>query len=116
MKHRQGQTGFQSGEQQFWCSMDPAVSTIEPDTAVTLGIRPRAFELAPQEGPDTLSAVTDIIEPMGAETLVHLLEEGNDLRVVLRRGTAPAVGERVHLRFKPGQVLLFGPKGELVCQ
>lgn len=105
---------FQMGEQQIWLPLNPAEARLEPGTKLTLGIRPRAFELASEPGPDTLSAVTDIIEPMGAETLVHLLEEGNDLRVVLRRGQAPAVGERVHLRCGPGQILLFNTQGELV--
>ena len=37
---------------------------------MTLGIRPRAFDLASEPEADTITADADLIEPMGAETLV----------------------------------------------
>ena len=111
LEQRGGKIGFQMGGQQVWHAMPHAVAV---GAKMTLGIRPRAFELASEEGRDTLSAVTDIIEPMGAETLVHLLDGEHDLRVVLRRGQAPEVGERVHVRCKPEQVLLFDSDGRLL--
>ena len=113
LEQREGKACFQMGEQRVWHDFDLAAG-LKIGAKATLGIRPRAFELASEEGPGTLSAVTDIIEPMGAETLVHLLDGEHDLRVVLRRGQAPEVGERVHVRCKPEQVLLFDTAGRLL--
>ena len=81
---------------------------------VTLGIRPRAFELAAEPSSDTLSATADIIEPMGAETLIHMLTNDADVRVVLRRGIRINVGEQVHLRCKPNQAHVFDDNERLL--
>ena len=83
-------------------------SGLEPGTRITVGIRPRAFELASEAGPDTLSGRVDIIEPMGAETLLHLLVGRRDLRVVVDRRMRPAVDQEIHLRCRTGQLHLFG--------
>jgi ABC-type sugar transport system ATPase subunit len=81
---------------------------------VTLGIRPRAFDLLSEAGPGTLTAEADLIEPMGAENLVHGVEAGRDIRVVLPRGRRVASGARLHLRPKPGQLHLFDGEGRRV--
>ncbi len=80
-------------------------------TPITLGIRPRAFDLAAAAEPGTLSAAADIIEPMGAETLVHAVERGRDIRVVVNRRLRVDPGDRLHLRPKLGGVHLFGEDG-----
>ena len=51
---------------------------------------------------------------MGAETLVHGVEGGRDIRVVVPRGCASRQGARLHLRPKPGQVHLFDESGRRV--
>ena len=51
---------------------------------------------------------------MGAETLVHAVERGRDLRVVVNRRQRIGQGERLHLRAKPGQVHVFGEDGRRV--
>ncbi|MEO1102660.1 MAG: ABC transporter ATP-binding protein, partial [Pseudomonadota bacterium] len=38
---------------------------------VTLGIRPRALTPVSEAGPRAISAIAELIEPMGAETLIH---------------------------------------------
>jgi ABC-type sugar transport system ATPase subunit len=111
-----GRARFRVREQTVWLDVNPAVAGVEPDSDITIGIRPRAYELASEAGTDTFSAVADIIEPMGAETLIHMLEDEQDVRVVLRRGERVEVGERVHLRCKPGQAHVFGKRGELLHQ
>ena len=78
---------------------------------VTLGIRPRACEFAAEPGEDTISGRVDLVEPMGAETLVHLLHGEQDLRVVVDRAARVAVGEQAHLRFEPGAVHVFDEGG-----
>jgi ABC-type sugar transport system ATPase subunit len=92
-----------------------SVSSLRPGGKVTLGIRPRAFELAAEAGPDTLAAEADLIEPMGAETLIHMVEGGRDIRVVVDRARRVGSGTRLHLRPKPGQVHLFDDSGRRVA-
>ena len=109
-----GQGHFQIGTQRVWLEVQKAVMNVPRNSQVTIGIRPRSFEIATEGGSDTLSAVVDIVEPMGAEILVHMLEEERDVRVVVPRGHAIGVGERLHLRCKPGQAHVFDTAGDLV--
>ena len=78
---------------------------------LTIGIRPRAFEPVNDAGPDAISGTIDVIEPMGAETLLHLNIGPHDLRVVLPRGGGFRPGGRLHVRPLEGQVLVFGTNG-----
>ena len=98
---------FRTGQQEITLGVDPAVAAMAQDSAVTLGIRPRGFDLASEAGPDTIAATTDLIEPMGAETLAHLLDDGRDLRVVYDRRVRLNEGETVHLKFRAGQTHVF---------
>jgi multiple sugar transport system ATP-binding protein len=64
---------------------------------------------------DTLTAVAELIEPMGAETLVHARgAAGQDIRVVLPRDRRVAVGETLHLRCDPRQTHVFAASGKAV--
>jgi ABC-type sugar transport system ATPase subunit len=94
--------------------VNAGVARIAPDSKVTLGIRPRSFELIDPASTNALHARVDIIEPMGAEVLGHLLEGGVDLRCVVPRTVPLAVGDQVSLRCKPGQLHVFNAKGVLV--
>jgi ABC-type sugar transport system ATPase subunit len=85
-----------------------ASAALRPGSDLTIGIRPRAFEPAAGPGPDTLAARVDIIEPMGAETLLHLLAGQRELRAVVGRRFRPEVGSTLHLRCRPNQIHLFG--------
>lgn len=78
---------------------------------ITLGVRPRACEFVSEPDDAAISGRVDLVEPMGAETLVHLLHGDQDLRVVVDRTIRLAVGERAHLRFEPGSVHLFDEAG-----
>jgi multiple sugar transport system ATP-binding protein len=88
-------------------AVDRAVEHLPRECNVTLGIRPRSLELVPQAQADALSAQVDLIEPMGAETLLHLVDGALEFRIVVGRRTVARVGERVNLRFRPGQVHVF---------
>ncbi len=78
-----------------------------PGAKMTLGIRPRSVDIVPEGTPDALAAKVDLVEPMGAETLLHLVHGEIDLRVVVDRRAAPAIGSPVRLRFRPGHTHLF---------
>lgn len=90
------------------------MADLPPESQVTLGIRPRAYDIAPQSGPETYSAVVDLIEPMGAETLVHLTEGGHPVRLVVTREQRVNIGNRLHLQCRSGQAHVFDTTGELV--
>ncbi|MDJ0981955.1 MAG: ABC transporter ATP-binding protein [Kiloniellales bacterium] len=82
----------------------------------TLGLRPRGLGLLSEPAADSLSADVELIEPMGAETLLHLSTEGQDVRVVLDRSQAPRLGERVHVRCSASKLHLFDASGRRVPQ
>jgi ABC-type sugar transport system ATPase subunit len=88
---------------------------LAPGAKVTLGIRPRAFELASEPDGETLGAEADLIEPMGAETLVHGTDAGRNIRVVVPRAARVRAGQRLHLRPKPGGLHVFDDSGRRVA-
>ena len=94
--------------------VDPAAARLKPSRA-TVGIRPRALTPVSAEEPDTLAASAELIEPMGAETLVHARgAHGHELRVVVPREQRIKVGEALHLRCDPRQTHLFDEAGKAV--
>lgn len=95
-------------------SVDPAVASLPLGSDVTIGIRPRAFVLESAASEQGLSAVIDLIEPMGAETLVHAKAGPADIRVVVERSQKVTLGEHLHILSKPNQTLVFGPDERLV--
>jgi multiple sugar transport system ATP-binding protein len=102
------------GGQRVALRVDTAVRALAAGTKVTLGIRPRNLDVVREPVDDGLSSVVDIVEPMGAETLAHLSDGRHDIRVVTDWRTPLAEGEKLHVRFQPGQVHVFDPQGEAV--
>ena len=94
--------------------VDGGVANLAKGSKVTLGIRPRSFEFVNADTLDALHALVDITEPMGAETLVHLVEQGADLRCVVQSKGAPVTGTRVAVRCKAGQLHVFDESGNHV--
>jgi ABC-type sugar transport system ATPase subunit len=85
------------------------------DPSVTVGIRPRAFSPQAKAGKDTIPAAAELIEPMGAETLVHArIKDGPELRAVVPREARVKVGEVLHLKPDPSQTHVFGADGKAV--
>ena len=95
-------------------SVNPAVAKLKPGK-VTLGIRPRAFTVVSEDTGDTIDAVAELIEPMGAETLIHArTRTGNDIRVVVARDKKVKIGEALHLVPDPAQTHVFAEDGKAV--
>jgi multiple sugar transport system ATP-binding protein len=93
---------------------DNAVSTLKP-SKVTIGIRPRAFTAHDKSSKDTIHAQAELIEPMGAETLIHArTKTGGDIRVVVQSGQRVKIGEILHLKPDPKQTHFFGENGKAV--
>jgi multiple sugar transport system ATP-binding protein len=102
------------GDRPIRLEVDPAAARM-PAARATLGIRPRAIAPVSDAAPDTLSAVAELIEPMGAETLIHARgSAGHDLRVVVPRDRRVKVGETLHLRCDPRQTHIFDEAGRAV--
>jgi len=95
-------------------SVNPAVAVLKPGR-VTVGIRPRAFTVVSKDTGDTIDAVAELIEPMGAETLIHArTRTGNDIRVVVARDKKVKTGEALHLVPDPAQTHVFAEDGKAV--
>lgn len=74
---------------------------------VTFGVRPEHCEIARDGAPD-LTLTVDVVEALGADTVVHgRLGEGSAFTVRLPGGFDVAAGERLPLRVPGGQVHVF---------
>jgi len=105
---------FRTGDQEILLNVEAAVSRLKPGSHVTLGIRPRSLQLASEADESTLGAAVDLVEPMGAETLIHLMEGGRDLRAVVDRRLPVSVGAQVHVRCREDRAHVFDHAGALV--
>jgi ABC-type sugar transport system ATPase subunit len=95
-------------------SVDPAVAGLRPGK-ITVGVRPRAFTVVSEGTKDTIEAMAELIEPMGAETLVHArTKTGSDIRVVVPREKRVRTGEALHLVPDRAQTHLFAEDGKAV--
>ncbi|MDI6652824.1 sn-glycerol-3-phosphate ABC transporter ATP-binding protein UgpC [Gluconobacter japonicus] len=82
---------------------------ILPGTKLTLGIRPEHLELA---APGPNSGIVEVIERLGATTLVHVrLEDGQVVVVQTDSFTDIEVETRVSLTLPPQYCHLFAPDG-----
>jgi multiple sugar transport system ATP-binding protein len=81
--------------------------------AVTLGVRPEdLYELPPpglEERTVALPVRVDAVEPLGAETLLVLRFEGEELIARIGRDTALRSGDRVAIALDAGAIHLFDP-------
>ncbi len=102
-----GALRLRTGEQEIAIPISLPAGHLTEGGNLTIGIRPRSTELASAAGLDTLTATVDLIEPMGAETLLHLSDAGRDLRVVVGEDVEVNVGERLHVRPRASQTHLF---------
>jgi multiple sugar transport system ATP-binding protein len=114
LRVKEGRAVVMLGGRETELAVDGAVARLEP-AKVTIGIRPRAFTPIDQPAADTLTAIAELIEPMGAETLVHGRgATGQDIRVVLPRERRVGVGETLHLRCDARQTHVFSASGQAV--
>ena len=94
--------------------VDKAVSG-QPVGPIQIGVRPRAFSLASDPSSSTITVEAEIIESMGAETLVHArTPKQTEIRVVVPRETRVQSGEILHLTPDPGQTHVFDADGMAV--
>jgi ABC-type sugar transport system ATPase subunit len=95
-------------------SADAATSRLKA-AKVTIGIRPRAFVPVTERDHTTIPAEVELIEPMGAETLIHARTAvGGEIRVVVARDKRLKIGEALNLRPDPKQTHIFDDSGRVV--
>ncbi len=94
--------------------VNPAVKNLKP-ARVTIGIRPRAFVPVSKAGKTAITAMAELIEPMGAETLIHArTKTGSEIRVVVPREKRVKMGEVMHLEPDAAQTHVFAEGGKAV--
>jgi ABC-type sugar transport system ATPase subunit len=112
--YRNGKATVTFDQQDVDLSVNPAVANLGPGK-VTVGVRPRAFTVVPQDTADTIEAIAELIEPMGAETLIHARTRiGGDIRVVVPREKKVKTGEALHLVPDAAQTHVFAEDGKAV--
>jgi ABC-type sugar transport system ATPase subunit len=79
----------------------------------SVGFRPEDARVVPAaEDAADFAGVVALVEPLGAETLVHVRLDGGETVVVrVREGLVPSADERVGLRVPPEKLHAFGPDG-----
>ena len=106
--HGEGKAEFSIADgQTMTIVVDRRIEELPVGAKVTLGVRPRNLEISSEPAEDGLSTQIDMVEPMGAETLIHLKDGSQELRLVTDWRVPHAEGERVHTRFPPGVVHVF---------
>lgn len=90
----------------------PEAASALGQSNLTIGIRPRALEPVDIPNERSLTGQVELIEPMGAETLVHVRDDdARDLRVVLPRERKVTPGEILHLACDLSQTHIFDDSG-----
>ncbi|MBP5857484.1 sn-glycerol-3-phosphate ABC transporter ATP-binding protein UgpC [Marivibrio halodurans] len=76
---------------------------------VVLGLRPEHLEVLPDGAEDGVEfrMRVDLVEPMGAQTLLLCREGGTSLRVLISRNDGISRGDRVAMRLGDGRYHLF---------
>src|SRR5581483_6122128 len=84
----------------------PAAVSLPAGSEVTVGLRPE--HLAPANQADaSLAGRVEVVEALGADTLLHLDVGGRNVIARLPHGAMPTVGSTLHVRANPDRVYLF---------
>jgi multiple sugar transport system ATP-binding protein len=76
--------------------------------SVTLAIRPEYIGFVEPGAPEaTVTAKVDLVEPLGANDVIHLSWNGYDVRAIGRPGARPRIGDNIGLAFPPEHLLFF---------
>jgi multiple sugar transport system ATP-binding protein len=117
LEGRIDERGVAIGETVLPLSRELAARAGGPGTVVTVGLRPESIAIvAPGSAAQTLRAVVNVVEELGAEAYVYaqladrfdrsLTAESDIIARTEPRG-APSIGDQVDLRVGDGAILLF---------
>jgi len=83
-----------------------AIGGAEAGRAVTIGVRPEHFRVS-DGGPATVSGPVEMVEELGADTLLHVGHGAGTIIARLPHGVNPGVGSTMQLVAEPSHVFLF---------
>jgi multiple sugar transport system ATP-binding protein len=87
-------------------------------TALTLGIRPEAFQLGARDGKDAFRGRVRLVEHLGSDLFVHLdaegLEEALIARLPVEQASEAAIGRMLELTVAPDRLLVFDKTGRRI--
>lgn len=84
------------------------------DRQVWVGMRPEAITLAPANGAGFgIPAVVDVVSPMGGNSLVYALVNGEEIVADVSSDLEPALGDRVTLAVDPSRIHAFDRESEI---
>jgi len=72
-----------------------------------VGLRPEHLAVDPQPGFQAVDAKVDVVEPLGAETIVEVSVPGATMTARIRGETVPTVGSALRLHVDPSKLYLF---------
>jgi sn-glycerol 3-phosphate transport system ATP-binding protein len=82
---------------------------VTPERAVTVGIRPEHLLTEGEASYDAIDLAVELVEPLGADTLVHGRVDGASLTARLPGDARIGSGERLRLWVPPERLHLFDP-------
>jgi multiple sugar transport system ATP-binding protein len=92
-----------------------SIATKQGDQATVFGVRPEHIEVSDVKGDDSIEAVIDVSEPMGAETYLYLNTlTGRPFIAKVAAEHSFKIGQHVHLKFNQEHVALFDQASENV--
>ncbi|WPJ96462.1 ABC transporter ATP-binding protein [Coraliomargarita algicola] len=107
-------------EQPFKIRLEPhlkAIAAKQGTQPAVFGVRPEHIEVSDTKGADSIDAVLDVSEPMGAETYLYLNTlAGRSFIAKVEADHAFKVGQTVHLKFNQERVALFDQATEQVLK
>jgi multiple sugar transport system ATP-binding protein len=77
------------------------------DAGMVFGIRPEHLGTEPKPGHDTLEATVEVVEPLGAETILEVSVQGATLTARVKGEIVPAVGAPIRIAVDPRKIYAF---------
>jgi multiple sugar transport system ATP-binding protein len=88
---------------------------LQPGAMVHLGIRPEHIEQVAQ-AEDSFKVYVEVVEPLGAETLVYASYGAGSVVYKVSPHSAPMVGDELFVRPKADNLHFFDPNtGQAIC-
>ena len=97
---------FEGGAGEVPALVMPLVRKIEAERGVVLGVRPEDVVLVVGDGAGSEVKV-ELVEPMGAETFLHLKSGATAFVARVAAGVSPKIGANVRVRFAAEKIRLF---------
>ncbi|MBQ0821104.1 ABC transporter ATP-binding protein [Microvirga terrae] len=78
-----------------------------PDGPVTFAIRPENITIVERQGPFSLQAEVDIVQPTGSQTIISLTVRGHRVTALIPRFETSLPKKTIWIEFPPDQITLF---------